>query len=37
MTDVFQHKNGELFAEDVAVSDLADKFGTPLYVYSRKV
>lgn len=36
MTDVFQHKNGELFAENVAVSDLADKFGTPLYVYSRK-
>ena len=36
MTDVFQHIDGELFAENVAVSDLADKFGTPLYVYSRK-
>lgn len=36
MTDVFQHINGELFAENVAVSDLAEQFGTPLYVYSRK-
>jgi diaminopimelate decarboxylase len=36
MTDVFQHINGELFAESLAVSDLAEKFGTPLYVYSRK-
>ncbi|MFT6153612.1 MAG: diaminopimelate decarboxylase [Crocinitomicaceae bacterium] len=36
MTDVFQHINGELFAENVAVSDLAEQFGTPLYIYSRK-
>lgn len=36
MTDVFDYQNGELFAENVALSDLADQFGTPLYVYSRK-
>ncbi len=36
MTDVFQHQNGELFAENMAVSDLAAQYGTPLYVYSRK-
>ncbi|MGR6871856.1 diaminopimelate decarboxylase [Pseudomonas sp. HK3] len=36
MTDIFDYQNGELFAENCAVSDLADKFGTPLYVYSRK-
>lgn len=36
MTDVFDYQNGELFAEGCAVSDLADQFGTPLYVYSRK-
>ena len=28
-------KNSKLYAEGVAVSDLAKKFGTPLYVYSR--
>lgn len=36
MTDVFEYQDGELFAENVAVSDLADRYGTPLYVYSRK-
>jgi len=36
MTDVFHYQDGELFAENVAVSDLADQFGTPLYIYSRK-
>jgi len=36
MTDVFQHQNGELFAEGMSVSDLAAQYGTPLYVYSRK-
>ncbi len=36
MTDVFQHQNGELFAENMPVSDLAAQYGTPLYVYSRK-
>lgn len=32
----FHLKNGSLFVEDVAVDQLARKFGTPLYVYSRK-
>ena len=36
MSNVFDYQDGELFAENVAVSDLADQYGTPLYVYSRK-
>ena len=34
--DYFECRNGELWAEDVRVSDLAQEFGTPLYVYSAK-
>ena len=30
----FQYRDGELFCEDVALSRVADEFGTPLYVYS---
>jgi len=30
----FQVKKGELYAEDVPLSKLADTYGTPLYVYS---
>lgn len=30
----FEYRNGQLFAEDVPVAELADRFGTPLYVYS---
>lgn len=33
--DSFQYKNGELYCEDVAVSQLAEEFGTPLWVYSK--
>lgn len=33
--DHFEYRNGELYAEDVPVRDLAARFGTPLYVYSR--
>jgi len=33
--DHFQYKNGELTAENVAVSAIAEQFGTPTYVYSR--
>lgn len=33
--DFFNYKNDELYAEDVAVTQLAEQFGTPLYVYSR--
>jgi hypothetical protein len=31
----FQRKNGELYAEDVRVADIADEVGTPCYLYSR--
>ena len=31
----FKYKNNELFAEDVPVRKLAEKYGTPLYVYSH--
>jgi diaminopimelate decarboxylase len=30
----FQPKDGLLYAEDVPVTELAERFGTPLYVYS---
>ena len=33
--DHFNYRDGALFAEEVAVSDLAERFATPLYVYSR--
>jgi diaminopimelate decarboxylase len=32
----FAYKDHRLFAEDVAISDLAERFGTPLYVYSAR-
>jgi diaminopimelate decarboxylase len=32
----FHLKGGELYAEDVPVSQLADAYGTPLYVYSAR-
>jgi diaminopimelate decarboxylase len=32
---VFGTKGGELFAENVALADIARRFGTPCYVYSR--
>jgi len=31
----FQYQNGELFAEQTSLSDIAAQFGTPCYVYSR--
>ncbi|UMZ11876.1 diaminopimelate decarboxylase [Pseudomonas sp. MPFS] len=33
--DAFNYRDGELFAEGVALSAIADRFGTPTYVYSR--
>ncbi|NIF19267.1 diaminopimelate decarboxylase [Pantoea sp. Cy-639] len=33
--DAFNYRDGELFAEGVALSALAERFGTPTYVYSR--
>jgi len=32
----FSLKNGELHAENVALSDIASEFGTPCYVYSKQ-
>ena len=31
---LFQYKDGELYAEDVPVRQIADEFGTPVYIYS---
>ncbi|MHA6198272.1 diaminopimelate decarboxylase [Pseudomonas wadenswilerensis] len=33
--DAFNYRDGELFAEGVGLSALAERFGTPTYVYSR--
>ena len=32
---VFSLRNGELFAENVALSQIGQRFGTPCFVYSR--
>ncbi len=31
----FRYVNGELYCEDVSITELTTRFGTPLYVYSR--
>ena len=33
--DYFNYKGDSLFAEEVAVSDIAEQYGTPCFVYSR--
>ena len=33
--DAFNYRDGELFAEGVALTAIAERFGTPTYVYSR--
>jgi len=33
--DYFNYRDSELFAEDLPVADIAERFGTPAYVYSR--
>ncbi|WP_342623652.1 diaminopimelate decarboxylase [Pseudomonas alkylphenolica] len=33
--DAFNYRDGQLFAEGVALSAIAERFGTPTYVYSR--
>ena len=33
--DFFQYKNKQLYVEDLPVKQLAEEFGTPLYIYSR--
>jgi diaminopimelate decarboxylase len=34
--DYFEYRDGELWAEGVRVKELAERFGTPLYVYSKR-
>lgn len=34
--EYFSYKNGELFCENVSLKEIAEKFGTPFYVYSKK-
>jgi diaminopimelate decarboxylase len=34
--DGFAFRNGELHGEDLPLASLAERFGTPLYVYSRR-
>lgn len=33
--DYFNYKENELYAEDIRVTELAERFGSPLYVYSK--
>ena len=33
--DHFEYRDGELYAEDVPLRAIAERFGTPCYVYSR--
>lgn len=33
--DFFQYNQNQLMAEELLVSDIAQRFGTPLYIYSR--
>ena len=33
--DYFNYRNGHLFAEDVAIRDIVNNYGSPCYIYSR--
>src|SRR5256714_4603596 len=33
--DHFHYRGGRLYCEEIPVADLAERFGTPLYVYSQ--
>ena len=33
--DHFHYRDGQLYCEETSVADLAERFGTPLYVYSQ--
>ncbi len=35
MNSYFTYQHDQLFAEEVALADIAEKYGTPCYVYSR--
>ncbi len=32
----FHYRNNELWCEDISLTEVAEKFGTPLYVYSKQ-
>ena len=32
----FQYENGQLVCDSVPVTEIAQKFGTPVYIYSEK-
>ena len=34
--DYFHYKNHELYCEDVPAAELAARYGTPLWVYSKR-
>jgi len=36
MDEYFRYHDGELYCEGCKVADLADRYGTPLWVYSRR-
>ena len=33
--DHFNYKDSQLFAEDIAIENIAEQFGTPCYIYSK--
>ncbi|AKX47744.1 diaminopimelate decarboxylase [Thiopseudomonas alkaliphila] len=35
MSNVFTYRNGQLFAENTALTAIAEQYGTPTYVYSK--
>ena len=36
MNSTISRNNGDLFMENIALNDIADQFGTPCYVYSKR-
>jgi diaminopimelate decarboxylase len=36
VTGAFIYRDDTLYCEDIPIAELADRFGTPLYVYSRR-
>lgn len=32
----FHYRNGQLFVEDVSIAEIADRVGTPVYIYSAR-
>ncbi len=34
--DQFEYRDGQLFCENVSVQELTEKYGSPLYIYSRQ-